>query len=320
MEQRAVGNWGLRVSELALGTMTWGRDTDSADAHEMLGEFLEAGGNLIDTAPGYGDGAAEEIIGSALAHGIPRSELVIATKGGVRTPAGGRASVDASRGSLLSSLDESLRRLGTDHVDLFIVQAPDSATPISETAHALELVVSSGRARYVGVANFPAWQCAQLAQLLGKTALSATEHEYSLLQRGIEREVLPAGASLGFGLLAWSPLGRGVLTGRYRHSTPADSRGASPHLRAFVEPMLTQRSFGIVEAVMRAAQGFDAQPFEVALAWIKNRPGVSSLIVGPRTPGQLRGLLTSELELPPMVAQALDDVSQPAIGYPERPR
>lgn len=318
MEQRVVGASGLRVSELALGTMTWGRDTAADDAENMLSEFIDAGGTLVDTAPGYGDGAAEEIIGAALAAGLPRTDLVIATKGGVRTPRGGRASVDASRATLLDSLDSSLARLGTDHVDIFLVQAPDPATPLEETAHALTLAVTSGRARYVGVSNFPAWGCAQLAGLLGSIGLTATEHEYSLLQRGVEREVVPAATALGFGLLAWSPLGRGILTGRYRNATPADSRGASAHLRAFVEPLLTERSFGIVEAVARAADGLAAQPFEVALAWIRSRPALASAIIGPRTLPQLRALLASELEIPAIVGKALDDVSRPVIGYPER--
>lgn len=320
MEQRVVGATGLRVSEIGLGTMTWGRDTDALDAEEMLSDFLEAGGTLVDTAPGYGDGAAEEILGGVLAGGLPREDLVISTKAGVRTPRIGRAVVDASRGMLLSSLDASLRRLGTEYVDLFVVQAPDPVTPLEETAHALEIAVTSGRARYVGVSNHPGWQCATLAGLLGRTGLAATQHEYSLLQRGVEREVLPAADALGFGVIAWSPLGRGVLTGRYRHSTPADSRAASPHLRAFVSPLLTDRNFGIVESVVRAAEGLDVQPVEVALAWMLGRPGLASALVGPRTPAQLAVLLGSDLELPRPLVAALDDVSAPPVGYPERSR
>ncbi|MDO5495004.1 MAG: aldo/keto reductase [bacterium] len=320
MEQRVVGASGLRVSEIGLGTMTWGRDTDALDAEAMLTDFLDSGGTLVDTAPGYGDGAAEEIIGGMLAGGIPRHELVIATKAGVRIARSGRPEVDASRGTILSSLDASLARLGTDHVDLLLVQAPDPGTPLEETADALERAVTSGRARYVGVSNFAGWQCAALAGSLGRTGLTAVEHEYSLLVRGVEREVVPAALGLGFGLLAWSALGRGVLTGKYRNSTPADSRGASPHLRAFVAPLLTDRSFGIVESVVRAAEGLEAHPAEVALAWVLRRRGLASAIIGPRTPGQLRTLLASDLEVPRPLLDALDDVSAPPIGYPERPR
>lgn len=319
MDQRAVGTTGLHVSELGLGTMTWGRDTDAVDATAMLTEFLDAGGTLVDTAPGYGDGAAEEIVGAALADGVPRTDMVIATKAGVRAPRVGRPVVDASRGTLLASLDASLARLGTDYVDLFLVQSPDPYTGLEEIAHALELAVSSGRARYVGLSNFAAWQCAAMAREMGRTGLAAVEHEYSLVQRGIEREVLPAAHGLGFGVLAWSALGRGVLTGRYRHSTPADSRGASPHLRGFVEPVLTERNFGIVESVVRAAEGLEVQPLDVALAWVRSR-SIASAIVGPRTPTHLRQILASDLDLPPVLARALDDVSRPEIGYPERPR
>lgn len=319
MEQRAVGRTGLRVSELGLGTMTWGRDTDPLDASIMLTEFLDAGGTLVDTAAGYSDGGAEAVLGEFLAGGISRSDVVIATKAGVRTWRSERAVVDASRGTILDSLDASLARLGTDHVDILLVQAPDPATPMEETAHALATAVETGRARYVGVSNHAAWQCAHLAGLLGsRPGLAVVEAEYSLLERGIEREVMPAGAALGFGVLGWSPLGRGVLTGKYRHATPPDSRAASPHLRSFVEPHLTERSFGIVESVVRAADGLECQPLDVALAWVRSR--VASAIVGPRTPGQLRTILASDVDLPELIAGALTDVSAPAAGYPERGR
>ena len=151
--------------------------------------------------------------------------------------------VDASRGGLLSSLDASLRRLRTDHVDLWLVQTPDPRTPLDETVSALRLAVTSGRARYVGLSNHAGWQVARAATLLEREiGLTAVEAEYSLLQRGIEREVLPASTVLGVGVLAWSPLGRGVLTGKYRRTIPADSRAASPHLAGFVEPYLARSS------------------------------------------------------------------------------
>ncbi|NCD18537.1 MAG: aldo/keto reductase [Actinobacteria bacterium] len=319
MEQRAVGRTGLRVSDLGLGTMTWGRDTDPLDASIMLTEFLDAGGTLVDTAAGYSDGGAEALLGEFLAGGISRSDVVIATKAGVRTWRSDRAVVDASRGTVLDSLDASLLRLGTDHVDILLVQSPDPGTPMEETASALRTAVESGRARYVGVSNHAGWQCAHLAGLLGPDpGLAVVEAEYSLLERGAEREVIPASTTLGFGVLGWSPLGRGVLTGKYRHSTPPDSRAASPHLRSFVEPHLTERASGIVESVVRAADGLECQPLDVALAWARTR--VASAVIGPRTPGQLRTILASDVELPPLIADALGDVSAPAIGYPERLR
>lgn len=322
MEQRTLGGTGLRVSALGLGTLTWSRDTDGEAAAELLREFVDAGGTLIDTAASYADGAAEELVGHLLGSVVPRREVVLCTKGGVRrTPDG--AVVDTSRGALVDSLDESLARLGTDHVDLFLVQQPDPRTPADETAAALAHLVESGRTRYVGLSNHPGWQTAHLAGLVGGHRgaghrLAAVEVEYSLLQRGIEREVAPAAAAVGAGLLAWSPLGRGVLTGKYRRTVPADSRAASAHLAGFVEPYLTTPGAAVVEALVTAAHGLDATPLEVALAWVLGRPGVASALVGPRTAGQLRDALSLDLELPEAIVGALDEISAPPTGYPER--
>ncbi len=304
MQEFSLGSSGLRVSSLGLGTMTWGRDTDSDDAHTMLMDFVDAGGTVVDTAAGYADGASEVLIGEMVGSAVAREDLVLVTKAGVRTWRTTRAAVDASRGTILSNLDSSLERLRTDHVDLLLVQAPDPSTPLEETASALEIAVSTGRARYVGLSNFPAWQVAILNSL---TRITATQAEYSLLERSAERELFPAAAALGVGTMAWSPLGRGVLTGKYRHAAPADSRAASPHLRGFVEPHMTERAFRIVEALARAADGLEATPLDVALAWVTER--VDCAVVGPRTPAQLRTILESRTELPGVVGQALDDIS-----------
>ncbi|HEY8720972.1 aldo/keto reductase [Pengzhenrongella sp.] len=319
MEQRQLGRTGLRVSHLGLGTMTWSRDTDEHEAAEQLRDFVDAGGTLLDTAASYADGASEELIGSLLGSTVAREEMVLCTKGGVRRTAAGGV-VDASRGALLDSLDGSLRRLRTDHVDLWLVQTPDPHTPLAETVTAMRYAVTSGRARYVGLSNHPGWQTARAATLLSDdVGLAAVEVEYSVLQRGIEREVLPAAADLGVGVLAWSPLGRGVLTGKYRRTIPADSRAASPHLAGFVEPYLGTEALSIVEAVATAAQGLGRSPLEVSLAWLKVRRQVTSAIVGARTAAQLRGSLAADdLELPPEIVHALDEVSAPEVGYPER--
>lgn len=319
MELRHLGRTGLRVSALGLGTMTWGRDTDEIDAAEQLRDLVEAGGTLVDTAATYGDGDAERVLGGLLGQKVARDEVVLCTKAGVR-PGREGAVVDASRGSLLASLDGSLRRLGTDHVDLFLVACPDPGTPLEETVSALRLAVTSGRARYVGLSNHPAWATARAATLLEpEVGLAGVELEYSLLQRGAEREVVPALDALGAGLLAWSPLGRGVLTGKYRRSVPADSRAASPHLAGFVRPYLDAPSSAVVEAVATAADGLGRAPLEVALAWLLGRETVASAVVGARTPAQLRAsLAAADLELPGAVRGALDDVSAPEVGYPER--
>ncbi|HEY0117525.1 MAG TPA: aldo/keto reductase [Cellulomonas sp.] len=319
MEHHRLGRTGLQVSWLGLGTMTWSRDTDEHDARELLHDFVDAGGTLIDTSASYAEGGAEQLLGSLLGGAVDRRDLVIVTKGGVRRTADGPV-VDASRGALLDALDGSLARLGTDHVDVWLVQTPDPRTPLEETASALRLAVASGRARYVGLSNHAGWQVARAASLLeADPGLAAVEAEYSLLQRGVEREVLPAAEALGAGLLAWSALGRGVLTGKYRRTVPADSRAASSHLAGFVEPYLTRPAAAVVEALLTAAAGLERPPAQVALAWLRGRPGVASALVGPRTPAQLRGLLSGDdLELPGELVTALDDVSAPALGYPER--
>ncbi|HLV05526.1 MAG TPA: aldo/keto reductase [Actinomycetaceae bacterium] len=310
MELRRAGRSGLLVSSVALGTMTWGRDTDEHEAAEQLSLFLDAGGTLIDTAASYGEGAAEALLGSLLAE-VDRRDVVLCSKSGVRRTAHGTR-VDASRATLLGTLDESLTALGTDHLDLWLVQWPDPDVPLEETLSALRHAVATGRTRYVGLSNHPAWYTGYAAAALAGdgTGLAAVQVEYSLLQREIEREVVPGAAALGAGVLAWSPLGRGVLTGKYRSTIPADSRAASPHLRGFVEPYLNDRCRGIVESVVTAAEGLGRTPLEVALAWVRDAPGVTSAIVGARTAAQLRGVLSAEdLELPPAIRRALDDVS-----------
>ena len=313
MQQRYLGRTGLKVSRLGLGTSSWGRDTDEHEAREQLIAFTEAGGTLVDTAATYGGGLSEEVLGRLVGDVVRRDEVVIATKAGVRLTPSGRV-MDASRGSLLRTLDASLERLGVDHVDLWQVHTWVGDTPLEETLGALDHAVTTGRATYVGVSNYAGWQSAQAATwqraLPGRAPIVSTQVEYSLLERGPEDEQLPAARALGLGVLPWSPLGRGVLSGKYRHGTPADSRAASPHLGGFVRPYLDARCARIVEAVARAAEGLELSPVEVALTWVRDRPGVTAPIVGARTAAQLRGSLTVEaLELPAQIVAALDDVS-----------
>jgi aryl-alcohol dehydrogenase-like predicted oxidoreductase len=312
MRLTRLGATGLTVSSVGLGTLTWGRDTDEHDAAEHLEVFLEAGGTLVDTAASYGDGAAETLLGAEIAKRQIRDDVVIVSKAGTRVR-GGTGVVDASRGALLSDLDASLTRLGTDHIDLWLVQRPDPATRLEETLGALDLAVRSGRVRYVGLSNHPAWVTARAATLaeasLPAPHLAAVEIEHSLLQRGAERELLPAARALGLGSIAWSALGRGVLAGRYRSSTPPASRAASAHLRGFVEPYLTTASASIAEAVATAADGLGVSAAEVALAWSLSAP-VDVSLVGASSTAQLRQTLKgATLELPEKIARALDDIS-----------
>jgi aryl-alcohol dehydrogenase-like predicted oxidoreductase len=305
--------------------MTWGRDTPPEDAADQLRAFLEAGGTLVDTAPSYAQGQAETILGGLLTGGddlggsgaglVRREELVLATKAGVIRHGPDRL-VDVSRRGLLDSLDASLRRLGTDHVDLWQVHTWSDEVGLAETLAALDAAVASGRARYVGVSNYTGWQTAAAAAWQaawpGRAPVVSTQVEYSLVARKVEQEVLPAALACGMGVLAWSPLGRGVLTGKYRTGIPADSRAAAPHFASFVEPYLTGQPRRIAEAVATAAEGLGCAPVEVALAWVRDRPGVSAAIVGARTAAQLRGSLAAEeLELPSQIRLALDDVSAP---------
>ena len=322
MEQRRLGRSGLRISRLGLGTMTWGRDTDQHEARDQLEAFAEAGGTLVDTAAAYGNGQAERVLGDLLDKVIPRADLVVATKAGVSRATGQRL-VDVSRKALLDQLDASLDRLDTDYVDLWQIHTWSDDVPPDETLGTLDYAVSTGRARYAGVSNYGGWQTgyavAHQHSASGRTPIVSTQMEYSLLQRGVEREVLPAAEALGVGVLAWSPLGRGVLTGKYRSGTPADSRAASPHFAGFVEAYLDQRSRRVVEAVSTAAEGLGVQPLEVALAWVRDAPCVTAALVGARTAAQLRGVLAGEdLSLPDEIRVALDEVSAPSVGYPER--
>ena len=313
MKMRSLGHSGLEVSRLALGTMTWGRDTDEHEAAVQLRSYLDAGGNLIDTAAVYADGDSERVLGGFLGTLVNRDDILIATKAGISFKSGERK-VSNSRHSLIDDLDKSLDRLGVEFVDHWQIHTWDEQTPLEETLSAMDYAIQSGRSRYVGVSNFSGWQLARAHTLqnpiFGKSPISSLQSEYSLLNRGVEREALPAAIAMGIGFLAWSPLGRGVLTGKYRNGTPSDSRGASPHFSAFVAPYLTPRARSIVDAVCVAAEGLGYSPIEVALSWVRDAPGVTSAIIGARTGAQLRGVLTvEEIELPAPVRAALDEVS-----------
>ena len=304
---------GVSVSRLGLGTMTWGRDTDENEAAQQLQYFIEAGGNLIDTAAVYGDGDAERVLGGFIGTLVKREQVFIASKAGITFKEGTRK-VNNSRNDLISDLDRSLGRLNVDYLDMWQIHTWDKNTPLEETLSALDYATSSGKARYVGVCYFNGWQLARSSTLqnpiFGKAAITSTQNEYSLLNRKVEEEVIPASSALNLGFLAWSPLGRGVLTGKYRGGVPSDSRGASPHFANFVEPYLSDRARQIVEAVCVAADGLGYSPLEVALSWVRDAPGVTSALIGARTGAQLRGILTVEqITLPDQVRQALNEVS-----------
>lgn len=314
MEMRRAGNSGLTISRLGLGTMTWGRDTDEHEAADQCRAYLDAGGNFLDTAAIYGDGDSERLIGGLIGTLFKRDDVVIATKAGVSFPDGQRK-VNASRTALINDLDKSLARLGTDYIDLWQIHAWDPSNPLDDSLSALDYAYSSGKARYVGISNYSGWQSARAItrqeSLPNKAVITTVQNEYSLLNRQVEDEISPCATELSVGLLAWSPLGRGVLTGKYRRGIPSDSRGATPHFAGFVDPYLDERSSRIVEAVCVAADGLGFTPLEVALAWVRDAPAVTSAIIGARTGAQLRGILSSEeVELPDIVRNVLSEISE----------
>ncbi|MDP2288726.1 MAG: aldo/keto reductase [Actinomycetota bacterium] len=320
MQQRPLGRSGLWVGRLALGTMTWGRSTDEYEARDQLAAFIDAGGTLIDTADVYVDGISEQLLGELVEEFGIRDQVVLATKAVSSADTDRR--YDASRHHLMKAIDTSLKRLRTDTIDLWQLHAWDPLTPMEETLSVCDDIVRSGKARYIGISNYSGWQTARAATwqraIPGRAPIVTAQMEYSLLERGIEREIVPAAQALGLGILPWSPLGRGVLTGKYRHGTPADSRGGNADFAGWVQVYMDERGRRIVDAVATAADGLGASPTEVALAWLRDRPGVVAPILGARNNSQLIAALASEeLELPEEISRALDEVSAPAASYPE---
>ncbi|MEV6773616.1 aldo/keto reductase [Nocardia sp. NPDC051030] len=316
MEQRTVGRSGLRVSRLGLATHTWGRETDAEDAGAQLMAFAEAGGTLIDTSPAYGDGVAQRILGELLRE-VGREDLVLSGCAGQTpvfsdpaagpVPAPTRWAVDASRRTMMRQLDQTLALLGTDHLDIWTVAAWDPHTPLEEIADTLRWAVRTGRVRYAGARGYDGWQ---LATLAATAPITSAQTPYSLLARGVEHEFVPAAQHHGIGVIATAPLAGGILTGKYRDGVPADSRGADEATAAEITAHLDDRAVRVVDAVVTAADGLGTSPLAVALAWVRDQPGVASMLVGARDIGQLTGILAAEtLELPRAIAAALGDVS-----------
>ncbi|WP_327417492.1 aldo/keto reductase [Streptomyces sp. NBC_01233] len=321
MNKRVLAQTGIEVSPIGLGTSTWGHGTNEEAAAGQLLEFVRAGGTLLDTANIYGSGQSELIIGKLLGTTVARRDIILATKAGM---VGARPpyTVDASAKGLLAELDRSLSRMGVDYVDLWQMHVWDDKTPIEETVSALRKAVTSGRARAVGVCNYSGWQTASAAtigRLSGEPLLASAEVEYSLVQRGIEREVVPAAEKFGIGLLPWAPLGRGVLTGKYRDGVPPGKEKSSLY-RWYVEPMVrSRRAQQIVEVTAEYAQNLGVSPGVLALSWVRDRPLVVAPLVGARTVEQLKESLGAfGFSLPPEVRAHLDELSAPRLGYPER--
>ena len=326
MDYRTLGRSGCAVSSLCLGTMTFGSEADEAGAHEQLDRFAEAGGTLVDTADVYSGGMSEEIIGRWLASrpaGITEP-VVLATKGRfglVDSPNG----AGLSARHLTRALDGSLRRLGVEAVDLYQVHAFDPWTPLEETLRTLDGFVRAGKIRYYGLSNFTGWQLTKavhLARALNAAGPVTLQPQYSLLVREIEWEIVPAALDAGLGLLPWSPLGGGWLSGKYkRDERPAGATrlGEDPNrgMEAY-DRRGTQRTWEVIDAVQKVADERGVSMAEVALAWVTGRPGVSSTILGARTAGQLQAnLRAAELRLTAEETAVLNAASDPqATDYP----
>jgi aryl-alcohol dehydrogenase-like predicted oxidoreductase len=325
MQYRQLGRTGLRVSTFTLGTMGFGGTgwassvgtIDVAGAREEIAIARDAGVNLIDTADVYSGGLSEEIVGQAL--GASRDEVLLATK--VRMPMGeGPNDAGLSRHHVIRAAEASLRRLGTDYIDLYQVHEWDGHTPIEETLTALDDLVRSGKVRYVGCSNYAAWQMMKalgIADARGLERFASTQVYYSLQNRDVETEIVPAALDQGLGILVWSPLAGGLLSGKYRRGVPAPA--GSRHLSEWDEPPVhdEDKLYDTIELAVKIGESHGVSAARVSLAYLVQKPGVTSLVVGARTPEQLRdNLAAADLELTADEVSALDDVSGEPLRYP----
>ncbi len=326
MEYRRLGNTGTMVSELCLGTMTFGRELDEAGSAEILARFFEAGGNFVDTADVYEAGLSEEITGKALkSAGIDREDVVLATK--VRMPMGdGLNDVGLSRKHIMAGCDASLRRLGTDYVDLYQVHLWDAATPLEETLSALTDLVRAGKVRYIGCSNYTAWQLMKALWISDKHGFErfvTLQPQYSLVERNIERELLPACLSEGVGVLPWGPLGGGFLSGKYRRDEkpPKDSRiaGATDDLEEAWQRRATERNWRIIDIVQSISDETGKSFPQISLNWLLRQPGITAPILGARKVGQLEDNLgATGWKLTDEQVQNLSEAAALEEVYPHR--
>jgi len=325
MEYRFLGNTGVQVSELCLGTMTFGRETDEATSRVIIDRFLEAGGNFVDTADVYGKtpGLSEEIVGRALKG--RRDKVILATK--VFFPTGsGPNQRGLSRIHIMQAVEASLRRLQTDYIDLYYVHCWDKRTPLEETLATLDDLVKSGKVRYLGVSNFTAWQLMKalsISERWGWSKFVCLQPQYSLVVRDIEREILPLCREEGLGVAVWGPLGGGFLSGKYRRGEkpPEGTRiaGAKEDWEEAWSRRATEKNFRILDVVGEIASSRGKSYAQVALAWVRAQPGITSPIIGARTLEQLEDNLGSAgWELTSEELEALDRVSRLEEGYPYR--
>ena len=333
-----LGRTGLRVSPIALGAMTFGDGGWHAGedtARSLFQHYLESGGNFVDTADIYAGGRSEELLGRFMQETASRERLVVATKFTAATTPGDPNSGGNGRKNILASLDASLRRLQTDYVDLYWLHMWDAVTPVDEVMSTFDALVRSGKVRTVGLSNVPAWYAAKaqsVAQARGWEPVAALQLEYSLVERAIEREHIPAAADLGMGVVPWSPLANGLLTGKYTPQRSAPPKGSGrlaametdgtlEHTAAAGIPtftkLFTDRTWRIVELLTQVAGEIGRSPAQVALNWVTRRPAVVSTLVGATSVAQLEDNLRAvEFEIPHDLADRLEEAGRPEPAYP----
>jgi len=327
MEHRNLGRSGLRVPVLSLGTMTFGGrgnfaavgDTDAAGAARQIDMALDAGANLVDTADVYSAGLSEEIIGEVLDAAGRRDRVLLATK--ARMPMGdGANDAGLSRHHLIAACEASLRRLRADHIDLFQVHEWDGVTPLEETLSALDDLVRAGKVRYVGCSNYTGWQLMKalgISERQGFERFVSQQIHYSLQAREAEYEIVPAGLDQGVGIMVWSPLGGGLLSGKYRRGEQGPE--GARQLTDWNEPPVRDPDalHDVVDALVEIADGRGVSAAQVAIAWLLGRPGVATVVIGARTDEQLAdNLAAADLELSADERARLDAVSAPPLIYP----
>ncbi len=319
-----LGRSGLRVSPFCLGAMTFGEDlgpdtgSSEAESGRIIDEYLARGGNFIDTANFYTRGHSEKIIGDHLAHDREkRDRVVIATKFSGNLYPGDPNGGGSNRKAIIAACEQSLRRLRTDYIDLYYLHIWDKHTPIEETVLAMHDLVQSGKVRYLGISDTPAWKVAQaqlLAQFRGWAPLIALQIEYSLAERSVEGELIPMAQELGLGVVPWSPLASGRLSGKYTRANAGKVTGGRA---AFVAGRLSEKDYDIVELLTRIAKEQETTVPRVALAWVRARPGVTSTIIGGRTIAQFEDNVQAlDVTLTPAQTKALDEISAPQLPFP----
>ena len=325
MEYRSLGRTGVMVSEICLGCMNFGGPTPVAESYDIIDRAIDAGINFLDTANVYVGGRSEIVTGEALKRNGKRGQIVLATKAHGRMDADDILAAGNNRRHLIQACDDSLKRLGTDYIDLYQIHRPDPSVPIDETLRALDDLIRAGKVRYIGSSTFPAWRVMEsiwVARELGLNRFVCEQPPYHLLDRSIERELIPLAQTYGIGIIPWSPLARGFLTGKYQRGQPipGDSRFGRDGYRDASFQRRTDKHFSdlgydLLEAITEMAEAKGCTVSQLALAWVISKPGVTSAIIGPRTMAHLEDNLgAAHVELTEADHAAIDQIAEPELA------